>query len=148
MNCIEKIGNIAKIEAYSYDQISIPFSYINSLQLSLTAVSISGQPEEVIFQENSASATCSDQDSASGKVYTNTITWQTDENDSDVYDQISRFISLPYHFIITTFDGEKKLIFNWFKSGKTTQNQEIKEDGKNFRMNYSGKGLIPILTLI
>ena len=148
MNCIEKIGNIAKIEAYSYDQISIPFSYINSLQLSQTAVSISGQPEKVIFQENSASASCSDQDSASGKVYTNMLTWQTDENDSEVYDQISRFISLPYHFILTTFDGEKKLIFNWFKSGKTNQNQKKKKKKKIIRLNYSGKSLIPILTLI
>lgn len=148
MNCIEKIGNIAKIDAYSYDHISIPFSYINTLQLSQTAVSILGQPEEVIFQENSASSTCSDQDSASGKIYTNTLTWQTDENDTEVYEQISRFISLPYHFIITTFDGEKKLIFNWFKAGKITQNQDIKEGGVTFRLNYSGKSLIPILTLI
>lgn len=147
MICSDSFGEIKSIQAYPFDAIQLPFTYTFSLCVPRSSVIISGDPEELDVAENSAMATCLDENSASGKVFQNSLTWNTEDVSVDVMNQIEKLISQKYHFIYHTYDGKTKLIYNWNKAGSVTHNSQNGDSGEVMSVSYNGNSLVPILTL-
>lgn len=147
MSCFEFIGDIVSIEAYAYDQIRLPYDFMFAPSISADSVLFSGNPIKVIMEDNSASASYSSEDSSSGNIFTNNLTWGNNEPDADAYSQYGSLMEGRYHFLLTTSTGKKKLIYNWHKVGKVNQSANTGDSEDSITLTYAGKSRIPILTL-
>ncbi|MCM0717349.1 hypothetical protein NBH15_03560 [Parabacteroides sp. W1-Q-101] len=148
MNCIELISDIIKIEAYADKDVhfSIPFTHDRVVRSS--AVTLSGTPLLLSLKEGTAEARCSMETSESGDRFDNSLTWQVDDNRPDTLQQIGILSSGRYHYMITTYGGIRKFIYNWCGAGRTLPDSSMSGNTETTSMKFSVTGRHPILTLI
>lgn len=148
MNCLEIISDIIKIEAYGNKNIclSIPFTHDRIIRSSV--VTLSGTPMLLSLKEGTAEARCSLKASEAGDQFENSLTWQVDDNLPETLQQIGHLSSGRYHYIVTTYGGVRKLIYNWSGMGRTLPDGSMSGDAETISMTFSVIGRHPILTLI
>lgn len=148
MDCLEFLSDIIKIEAYKLKEVVLPIPFTHNMTIKESAVSFSGVPVVLSLKENTAEATCAMVQSESGDLYKNTLSWQTDDNNSDTLQQISRLSAERMHYIVTTYGGRRKLLYNWCGFGRTLPNTSLSGSEETISMSFSIDSRLPILTLI
>lgn len=149
MKCIEHISNIIRIEAYPFSDISISIPYTISPILPVSAVTITGTPVAVsLKQDDSAEANCSLVRNAGGSLFTNTLSWRPDGVGPDVLQQINDLVGGSYHYIIYTYDGTRKLLYNWCGLGKAIYENRMTGGDENYSLSFSIKSRFPIMTIV
>lgn len=147
MNCIEIISDIIKIEAYRSKDISLCIPFTHDRVISSSAVILSGTPEVLSLREGTAEARCSLKVSDAGDQFENTLTWQVDDNLPETLQQVGRLSADRYHYVITTYGGVRKLIYNWCRMGRTLPDGTMSGSSETISMTFSVTGRHPILTL-
>lgn len=149
MNCIEHISNIVKIEAYPLSDISVSMPYTISLRVPASAVTITGTPVGVLLkQDDSAEANCALVRDDGGSLFSNSLSWQADGTGQGVLQQISDLVAGSYHYIIYTYDGTRKLLYNWCGLGKTIYENRMTGGDESLSVSFSIKSRFPILTIL
>lgn len=149
MNCVEHISNIIKIEAYPFSDISVSIPYTISLIVPASAVTITGTPVAVsLKQDDSAEANCSLVRDAGGSLFSNSLSWRSDGVGTDVLQQINNLVGGSYHYIIYTYDGTRKLLYNWCELGKAVFENRMTGGDESLSISFSIKSRFPILTIV
>lgn len=149
MNCIEHISNIVRIEAYPLADISISIPYTILLIVPASAVIITGTPVDVLLkQDDSAEANCGLVRDDGGSFFSNSLSWQTDGAGQGILQQISDLVARSYHYIIYTYDGTRKLVYNWCGLGKAIYENRMTGGDESLSVSFSIKSRFPILTIV
>ena len=149
MNCIEHISNIVRIETYPLGDISVSIPYTISPKVPASAVTITGTPVAVLLkQDDSAEANCALVRDAGGPLFSNSLSWQADGDSQGVLQQINDLTAGSYHYIIYTYDGTRKLLYNWCGLGKATYENRMTGGDESLSVSFSIKSRYPILTIL
>ena len=148
MDCLEFITDIIKIEAYDLKDVNLSVPFTHDLAIRASSVSITGVPIVVSLKQNSAEARTSLSTSDAGDLFENTLSWQTDDNLPETLLQVSSLSASRKHYIITTYGGIRKLVYNWIGVGRTKPDASISCSEETIAMSFKVNGRIPILTLL
>ncbi len=148
MDCLELIFDIIKIEAYNLKDVKLPIPFTHNMTVKASAVSISGTPVVLSLKENSAEASCSLSQNDAGDLYSNTLSWQTDDSQPETLQQIGSLSAERMHYIVTTYGGRRKLLYNWCGFGRTLPSASTSESDDIITMTFSIDSRLPILTLV
>lgn len=148
MSCIELISDIVKIEAYDLKNVSLLIPFTHDMVIQSSAVSFSGTPIVLSLKENSAQARSTLQKSEAGDLYQNTLSWQTNDNQTETLRQAGTLSAARSHLLLTTYGGTRKLIYNWCSLGRTLPDASISGTDETIAMAFSITSRFPILTLI
>lgn len=149
MFCNEEISDIIKIEAYSIKDISLSIPYTICPVVEASMVKFKGTPLVLsLKQDNSASAKSSMDRNAGGPLFTNSLSWQTDDLTKDTLEQIGTLTADPHHFLLHTYDSRRLLLYNWCSFGKTSPSDSMNGGEQSISLSFSIKSRYPLLTLI
>ena len=148
MNCLELITDIIKIEAYDFKEITLSVPFTHDMAIESSSVSFSGTPVVVSMKENSAEARTTLSTNDAGDLYENTLSWKTDDNLPETLRQVGSLSASRKHYLITTYDGTRKLVYNWIGIGRTKPDASISGSEETISMSFKVSGRIPILTFL
>lgn len=148
MSCLEFISDIIKIEAYGMKHVSLSVPFTHDRVMPLSAVSFSAAPVVLSLKQGTAEARCSLNASDAGDQFNNSLTWQADDNLTETLQQVSRLSSGRHHYIVTTYDGVRKLLYNWCGTGRTLPDNSISGNTETCALSFNVTSRYPILTLI
>lgn len=149
MECSEQISNIIRIEAYPFKAITLSIPFTNRPFIQESAVKVSGTPVVLsLKQDDSAQAESIMSRASDGISYTNTLNWQTDDLLNETLEQIGVLSANPHHFILHTYSGTRKFIYNWCSFGKVSPTSSMSGGNDTMSLSFSIKSRIPILTLL
>lgn len=148
MSCFEIISDIIKIEVYEYKNVNMSVPFTHERVIRSSAVSLSGTPVVLSLKEGTAEARCTLNASDAGDQFNNSLTWQADDNLVATLQQTSRLSAGRFHYIITTYDGVRKLLYNWCGIGRTLPDSSMSGNTETSAMTFSVTSRFPILTLI
>lgn len=147
MNCNEEFKDIVKIEAYSLGDITLSPTFSFSPIIDYSLVSFSGSPIHVSVSENSAQANSSMIRNEAGTIYENSLSWQSQDLSDETLSQIGELVRGKYHFLLHTYDGKIKLIYNWCGFGKVIFKNQMATSDESYNLSFNSKSRYPILTL-
>lgn len=148
MTCIETISDIIKIEAYGSKDVNLSIPFTHDRMIRSSVVTMLGTPVIISLKEGTAEARCSLKVSEAGDQFENSLTWQVDDNMPETLQQISSLSAGRYHYVITTYSGLRKLIYNWCGVGRTLPDGSMSGNTETITMTFLITGRHPILTLI
>lgn len=150
MNCseLEAIGDIVKIEAYDLSEVTLSLPYTSSMVIPSSAVGFTGKPIALSLKQDSARASCVMSSSEKGDIYKNTLSYETDDMQSETLRQVGNLTAGGHHYLLTTYSGARKLLFNWCGFGRTFSNLSLAGSEDSLSVSFSIDSRLPILTLI
>ena len=148
MDCLEFISDIIKIEACKLKEVILPIPFTHSMTVKESAVSIAGVPVVLSLKENTAEASCVMSQNDAGDLYKNTLSWQTDDSSPETLLQIAGLSAERMHYIVTTYGGRRKLLYNWCGFGRTVPSISQSGSDETIAMSFSIDSRLPILTVV
>lgn len=148
MNCSELVQDIIRIEAYDFKNVSLALPYTHEMTVKASSVIFSGTPVVLSLKENSGEAHCVMSTNEAGDIFQNSLSWKTDDTQPETLQQVSSLTYGRIHYLITTYGGVRKLLYNWCGIGRTRQEASISGTDETLAMSFSVNSRFPILTLI
>lgn len=148
MNCSELIADIISIKAYDFKNVSLALPYTHDMTVKASSVIFSGLPVILSLKENSGEARCVLNSNEAGDIYQNSLSWQTDDTEPETLQQISALTTGRTHYLITTYGGARKLLYNWCGIGRTRLEGSISGSTETIGASFSVNSRFPILTLL
>lgn len=148
MNCSELIADIISIKAYDLKNVRLALPYTHDMTVKASSVVFSGVPILLSLKESSGEARCVLSVNEAGDIYQNTLSWQTDDTEPETLQQISALTTARMHYLISTYGGARKLLYNWCGIGRTRQEASISGSTETISMSFSVNSRFPILTLV
>lgn len=148
MDCLEFISDIIKIEAYDFKDVILSVPFTHDMVIESSSVNFSGTPVVISMKENSAEARTTLSTNDAGDLYENTLSWKTNDNLPGTLRQVGSLSASRNHYLITTYGGTRKLVYNWIGIGRTKPDASISGNEETIGMSFKVTGRIPILTLL
>mgnify|MGYP000030141055 FL=1 len=148
MNCSELIADIISIKAYDFKDVSLALPYTHDMTVKASSVIFSGLPVILSLKENSGEARCVLSSSEAGDIYQNSLSWQTDDTEPETLRQISALTTGRTHYLITTYAGTRKLLYNWCGIGRIRLEASLSGSSETIGASFSVNSRFPILTLL
>lgn len=148
MNCLEILTDIIRIEAYKLKDIYLLIPFTHSMTLLSSCINISGTPERIFMKENSAESRCVLSTGEAGDLYENSLSWQAEGNGAETLRQIGLLSASRMHYIITSYDGTRRLLYNWCGMGRTLPDQSVSGNEGTAAMSFKVSSRMPVLTIV
>lgn len=148
MYCLENISNITGIEAWPWNAVTPSVLYTFRHTMKASSFNFSGKPVVLLVKELTGQAECGLEHTEAGPIYQLSLTWETADASPEVLEQVSALENEPFHFVLFTEDGSRKLVYNWNGIGKLIARDEMSGEDRTITLSIAFRSRIPLLTLI
>jgi hypothetical protein len=144
--CEELNLEVIRIDAYPQEAITLPVGYTQKRTIPASALSLSGQPLSLSLREQTGSVKSVRTEDAAGPLFTNTLQWQADDASASTLAQIHALETADYHFIVHTYGGRRRLLYNEDAIGRTLADIST-SDEETANLTYTIHSRIPVLLI-
>ncbi|MDR1980375.1 MAG: hypothetical protein LBQ39_01985 [Tannerellaceae bacterium] len=142
--CEELNLEVVRIDAYPQEAITLPVGYTQKRTVPASALTLSGQPLSLSLREQTGNVKSVRSEDAAGPLFTNTIQWQADDTSATTLAQIHALETADYHFIVYTYGGKRRLIYNEDANGRTHADINT-SDEETANLSYTIHSRLPVL---